>query len=222
MHCTQADCIGCFGAECYVVGQNGQCYTLLGSYCGDCHECYEDNTPTKIRPRQKGQCTGNCTSCHGQCINIMGQTFPCDGNCSCNSYSSIISNTCNGQNLSCDENCSCNSYDNIISDTCNMAGGMLYGGGGMNNNVRSRRTSSQRSQRRTRTGGRNPMRRTRTKPGPIPAQCIGTSFEPIEFDDGTGYYNSTHDCSILSTPPHTNQSWCIEMPGCTWISGDIR
>ena len=185
MHCTQADCIGCFGAGCYVVGQNGQCYTIVGSYCGDCHECYEENVSSKSRPRRKGQCTGNCMSCHGQCINVLGQTFSCDENCSCQSYyvvvgpvGGIISDTCNGQNLSCDENCSCNSYDNIISDTCNMAGGMLYGGGGMNNNVRSRRTSSRLNDSRVsgmgnngrpgitssqrRAGGRNPMRKTNT------------------------------------------------------------
>ena len=100
---------------------------------------------------------------------------------------------------------------------------MLYGGGGMNNNVRSRRTSSQRSQRRTssqrsqrrtRTGRITPMRRTKA----IPGRCIGTAVEPIEYD----FDLDTYDCSILSTPPYTNEAWCVEMPGCTWIRGDIR
>ena len=47
-------------------------------------------------------------------------------------------------------------------------------------------------------------------------QCIGTAVEPLEYDFGL----STQDCSILSTSPYTNHAWCVEMPGCTWISGD--
>ena len=50
----------------------------------------------------------------------------------------------------------------------------------------------------------------------IQGQCIGTAVEPLEYD----FNLSTYDCSILSTSPYTDHRWCVEMPGCTWISGD--
>ena len=31
--------------------------------------------------------------------------------------------------------------------------------------------------------------------------------EPIEYD----FDLDTYDCSILSTPPYTNEAWCVEM-----------
>jgi len=48
MHCNQTDCIGCFGNECQSV-RNGQCYTLSGTYCGDCHDCFDEDITTNNR-----------------------------------------------------------------------------------------------------------------------------------------------------------------------------
>ena len=93
-HCNQTDCIGCFGVECQSV-MNGQCYTLSGTYCGDCHNCFDEDITTNNRnnrnqgghvhemqhaarhthPIDPQNPTGARTG-HGQWMNLSSQGMP--------------------------------------------------------------------------------------------------------------------------------------------------
>ena len=74
-HCNQTDCIGCFGVECQSV-MNGQCYTLSGAYCGDCHECFDEDITTNNRNQHNGT-QSNLRTRQGQFINRRtGQPVP--------------------------------------------------------------------------------------------------------------------------------------------------
>ena len=76
MHCTQADCIGCFGAECYDARSNG-CYKLDGTYCGDAMAtCYTDHVggaaPSRPMPNRKNNIRRNSSRFNDSRMSGMG------------------------------------------------------------------------------------------------------------------------------------------------------
>lgn len=76
MHCTQADCIGCFGSECYDARSNG-CYKLDGTYCGDAMAtCYTDHAggaaPSRPMPNRKNNIRRNSSRLNDSSISGIG------------------------------------------------------------------------------------------------------------------------------------------------------